>query len=134
MTNAEWLRATPCLPVDTAIKAAEAWWRDSACARPDMTPAARMAAWLCAERRETEEEQAEATVVTTIAITHIVRGITAGQARERGLDQWIADNARAAVWAGYHEHVLATGQPDDISIAAVQTFGFDRDEGEEAAE
>lgn len=134
MTNAEWMRANPGMTVDTAIKEAEAWWVTHVTGRrrQDALPAERLAAWLFAEREEPADGP-ETTVVTTLTVTHIVRGITAEQTQERGLDKWIAENARTAALAGYREHVMATGQPDDVCVTAVQVFGIDRDESEAPA-
>lgn len=76
-----------------------------------------------AEQRRVPEKKPEATVVTTLTVTHILRDCTAGRAAEWA--EMLAQTARDAAEAGYKERVLPQGYPDNISVSGVQVFGFD---------
>lgn len=84
-----------------------------------------------AEQRRVPEKKPEATVVTTLTVTHILRDCTADRAAEWA--EMLAQTARDAAEAGYQERVLPKGHPDDICVSGVQVFGFDGEQ-EGAAE
>ena len=128
MTNAEYIeQRTPEMPAAAMFDLAKAWY-DRTHPQADAetaSTAAKLTAWLAAEIEEGTEPElkvAESTIVTTLQVTHVVRGTAdPGEA----LTQSIAQTAARCAWAGYHEHVLSGGHPDDISIGGVQVFGFD---------
>lgn len=71
----------------------------------------------------------EATVVTTLTVTHVLRGCSEEEAQ--GLAQEIARTARDAAGMGYRALVLEQGWPNDIAVSAVQVFTKDGEEGAE---
>lgn len=70
----------------------------------------------------------EATVVTTLTVTHILPDCTADEAVR--FAEIIAETAQEALTAGYAEGVLPQGRPDNIGVSAVQVFGIDGDSGD----
>lgn len=133
MTNAAWLASHPQMTVEEVMEAVKQWYERSPYAVESATPAERLTAWLYAPHEEQTATEAETTVVTTLTVTHILRGIAEENAQE--LTQWIADGARAALWAGYEGRPQAArAWPDNIGIAGVQVFSFDRDDEQGEAE
>lgn len=139
MTHAELIeQRMPELTAATMLDLAKGWY-DRTHPQADAetaSTAAKLTAWLAAEVEDADSAEAaaaaaarepESTIVTTLQVTHIVRGTAdPGEA----LAQQIAQTAARCAWAGYHEHVLHGGHPDDISIGSVQVFTR---EAEEAA-
>lgn len=78
------------------------------------------------EHRADEARRPEATVVTTLQVTHILRECRDAE-EAQAIAEVIARTAREALEAGYREGVLPQGQPDDISVGSVQVFAFDGD-------
>ena len=67
----------------------------------------------------------ESTIVTTVTITHILTDVSGREAQE--FSRVIADAAEDVIRAGYHDHMLPQGIPDDICISGVQIFEKDGD-------
>lgn len=65
----------------------------------------------------------ESTIVTTITVTHILQDVSGMEAQE--FSRVIADAAEDVVRAGYNDHMLPQGIPDDICISGVQIFERD---------
>ena len=68
----------------------------------------------------------EATVVTTLQVTHILRECRDAE-EAQAIAEVIARTAREVLEAGYREHVLIDGHPDNIGVSSVQVFAFDGD-------
>lgn len=66
---------------------------------------------------------AESTIVTTVTITHILQDVSGKDAKE--FSRVIADAAEDVIRAGYLDHMLPQGIPDDICISGVQIFERD---------
>lgn len=136
MTNAEYIeQRTPEMPAVTMLDLAKAWY-DQTHPQADAETASiavKLAAWLAEdieEGAEPEQKDAESTIVTTLQVTHVLRGTAdPGEA----LVQQLAETARRCAWAGYHEHVLHGGHPDDISVAEVQVFPREAEEPAEGS-
>lgn len=62
----------------------------------------------------------EATVITTLTVTHILRDCTADEATE--VAELLAEAAADALRAAYAERVLPQGQADDVCVSGVQIF------------
>lgn len=134
MTNAEYIQKNaPAMSLAALVAAAEEWYgrvRPLADAET-IGPTAKLTAWLAAEAEETEwqptrHEEAESTLVVTLQVTYVVSGDAAGDPDElAGLAKVLAQTAVRCAWAGYHEHVLTGGHPDDIAVAGVQVFSLD---------
>lgn len=74
----------------------------------------------------------ETTVVTTLTVTHILKGCTAAEAT--GVAEIIADTAKQALERGYTDgHVRRQGQADNIAVSCVQIFENDRGRGDVGA-
>lgn len=88
------------------------------------------------------KQRKDATIVTTLTVTHVLEGRYGGSEEElmgqlMGLAvdlseeeimrvaQDLARVAKDAAWAGYLEHCLPAGRPDDISVSGVQVFLHD---------
>lgn len=71
----------------------------------------------------------EATIVTTLTVTHVLRDCDEQEAQ--ALAQEIARAAREATELGYRASVLEQGWPDDIAVSTVQVFTKDGEEGAE---
>lgn len=72
------------------------------------------------------KQRKDATIVTTLTVTHVLEGQYGGSEEElMRLAQYIARAAKDAVQTAYVEHCLPTGQPDDISVSGVQVFLHD---------
>ena len=69
------------------------------------------------------EKKPESTIVTTITITHILQDVSGKDAKEFAMV--IANAAEDCVKAGYRDHMLPQGIPDDICISGVQIFERD---------
>lgn len=72
------------------------------------------------------KQRTDATIVTTLTITHVLEGmhgIKEGELVNIAGD--LAKAAKDAAWAGYVEHCLPGGHPDDISVSGVQVFLHD---------
>lgn len=67
----------------------------------------------------------ESTIVTTVTITHILTDVSGREAQE--FSRVIADAAEDVIRAGYRDHMLLQGIPDDICISGVQIFEKDGD-------
>lgn len=65
----------------------------------------------------------EATIVTTLTVTHIIRDCETDEAVK--LAEIIAYTAAETLAEAYSERVLPQGQPDNIAVSQVQVFGFD---------
>ena len=76
-----------------------------------------------------QRKQPEATIVTTLQVTHILRDCTAEEARR--LADVIAQTAQEALKCGYLDCVLPQGRPDDISVGGVQIFSRGGEEEQE---
>lgn len=139
MTNAEYIQTNaPEMSLAACIAAAEEWYgRVHPLADAETAgPTAKLTAWLAAEAGEAEwqptrHEEAESTIVATLQVTYVVGGDAAEDPEElAGLANVLAQTAVQCAWAGYHEHVMETGRPDNIRATGVQVFTFD---GQEAA-
>lgn len=72
------------------------------------------------------KQRKDATIVTTLTITHVLQGACGGSEEElMGLAQDLARVAKDAMQTAYVEHCLPAGQPDDISVSGVQVFLHD---------
>lgn len=74
------------------------------------------------------KQRTDATIVTTLTVTHVLEGmhgIKEGEIVNIAGD--LAKAAKDAAWAGYAEHCLPGGHPDDISVSGVQVFLHDGD-------
>lgn len=139
MTNAEYVQKNaPEMSLAALIAAAEEWYRR---ARPladteTAGPTAKLTAWLAAEAEEAEwqptrHEDAESTIVTTLQVTYVVNDDIAEDPEALAeFADVLAQTAVWCAWAGYHEHVMETGHPDNIRATGVQVFTFD---GQKAA-
>lgn len=134
MTNAEYIQKNaPEMSLAALAAAAEEWYgRVHPLADAETAgQTAKLTAWLAAEAEETEwqptrHEEAESTIVTTLQVTHVVGGDAAQDPEElAGLARVLAQTAVRCAWAGYHEHVMSDGHPDNIRAAGVQVFSFD---------
>ena len=134
MTNAEYIQKNaPEMSLEALIAAAEEWYRRERPLADAETagPTAKLTAWLAAEAEEAEwqptrHEDAESTIVATLQVTYVVSGDAAEDPEElAGLANVLAQTAVRCAWAGYHEHVMETGRPDDIRATGVQVFTFD---------
>lgn len=141
MTNAENIQRNAEMSVGEMLGAAEEWYASthSPADAETASTAVKLAAWLAVEAPELDGDgdalrtQPEATVVTTLQVTHVVRGIMSSE-----LAQAIAATAEKCLRAGFAEHVLLGGHPDEIRTESVQVFTFDEPriaaEGPEEAE
>lgn len=127
MTHAEYVQKNaPGMSLAELIVLAEEWYRRERPLADAETagPTAKLTAWLAAEAEDEGAEEfrtkPEATVVTTLQVTHIVRGIA-----DPDLARAIAATAEKCLRAGYAEHVLLGGHPDEIRTENVQLFTFD---------
>lgn len=71
-------------------------------------------------------KRTDATIVTTLTVTHVLEGmhgIKEGELVDIACD--LAKAAKDAAWAGYVEHCLPGGHPDDISVSGSQIFLHD---------
>ena len=139
MTNAEYVQKNaPEMSLAALIAAAEEWYRRERPLADAETagPIVKLTAWLAAEAEEAEwqptpHEDAESTVVATLQVTYVVSGDAAEDPEAlAGLADVLAQTAVRCTWAGYHEHVMETGHPDNIRATGVQVFSFD---GQKAA-
>lgn len=73
----------------------------------------------------------ETTIVTTLQVTHVLRGETA-DSMPAGLPVFIAEASRKVVAAGYPGLVQGRVQPDDVCVSSVQVFSRDDDAQREA--
>lgn len=72
------------------------------------------------------KQRKDATIVTTLTITHVLQGACGGSEEElMGLAQDLARVAKDAMQTAYVEHCLPAGHPDDISVSGVQVFLHD---------
>lgn len=68
------------------------------------------------------KQRTDATIVTTQTVTHVV---DCGADDVAAFADVIAKAAEDTLRAGYREHVLYGGHPDDISVSGVQVFLHD---------
>lgn len=125
MTNADWINSRPEITAGAMIAAAEAWYAQTH-TQADAESASligKLSAWLTAQHTETGRPP-ETTVVTTLQVTHVLRGAEADDVIARGTAQRIAEAARAACTRGY-KAMADSAQPDSIGVGQVQVFGFD---------
>lgn len=126
MTNAEHIQRNAELTAGEMLRAAEEWYASthSSADAETASTAVKLAAWLAVEVPEPGDDvlrtQPESTIVTTLQVTHVVRGIVNPE-----LAQAIAATAEKCLRAGFAEHVLLGGHPDEIRTESVQVFTFD---------
>lgn len=123
MTNADWLNSRPETTAGTVLAAAEAWYAQTHAAADVETATllGKLTAWLTAEH--TEERQAECTLVTTLELTHVLRGAEADEVLRCGTAQRVADTMKLKVEKGLRLTCKPFLLPDHVSIGKVQVFG-----------
>ena len=126
MTNADWLNSRPELTAAAVIARAEEWYAKE---HPQADTATagllgKLTEWLAAEHEESEARRT-VTVVTTLAVTHVLRELDTDQATGQ-VAQRLAESAlQSARYGNSCLHEVA--QADDISISGVQVFGIEND-------
>ena len=79
-----------------------------------------------------QRKKPEATIVTTLTVTHILRDCGEKEACE--LAETLADYTAAALKTAYAEREPLHIRPDDVSVSSIQVFGFDGESREESTE
>lgn len=124
MTNADWINSRPEITAGAVIAEAEAWYAETH-ARTDTETAgllSKLTAWLAAER--TQRKRRETTVVTTLAVTHVLYGADADDTVRRGTAQRLAEIDLQATRRGFQ--MMRLPAADDVSISRVQVFGMEK--------
>ena len=127
MTNADWLNSRPELTAAAVIARAEEWYAKE---HPQAVTATagllgKLTEWLAAEHEESEARRT-VTVVTTLAVTHVLRELDADQVTGQVAQRLSERALRSARYGPSCLHEDA--QADDISISGVQVFGLENDD------
>ena len=127
MTNADWLNSRPELTAAAVIAKAEEWYERE---HPQADTATagllgKLTEWLAAEHVD-DAARRTVTVVTTLAVTHVLRELDADQVTGQ-VAQRLAESAlQSARYGNSCLHEVA--QADNISISGVQVFGLEHDD------
>lgn len=133
MTNAEWISSRPEVTAGEIIAAAEEWYAGTHMQADTATASliGKLTAWITAEHTEPTARR-EVTVVTTVEVTHILRGLDDSEVMHGGMAQRIAETVRRRT-----ERALRSTPElaaDHVGIAKVQVFGLTQGAGARAEE
>jgi len=127
MTNADWLNSRPEITAAAVVAKAEEWYEKEH-PQADTDTAGllgKLTEWLAAEHEESEARRT-VTVVTTLAVTHVLRELDADQVTGQ-VAQRLAESALQS--ARYGDSCLhEVAQADNIGISSVQVFGIENDD------
>ena len=127
MTNADWLNSRPELTAAAVIAKAEEWYEKEHPQADTATAGllAKLTEWLAAEHAD-DAARRTVTVVTTLAVTHVLRELDADQVTGQ-VAQRLAESALQS--ARYGDRCLhEVDEAVNITNSGVQVFGLENDD------